>query len=337
MSRYTILGLFITLLLLVVACGQDTTEPDITLVTDAPEPTVVTAVPETVKVPAEPGSPKEIIAPEPSAETTLATAAEDMGESVIPTEPADEVGCPEGQHAHDGEGCHPDDTLTGALSDEAEMVAAPKVVLEEQWWRPGLGVDAVGLTAPAAAGADRWNRYDTYQDVPGTHPYDVFFFFHHQETDSDYNSKVRREEAIFYQLLLGARDLLLDTDWVYFPYRYDLSWAEYPTTVRLEAAYPLGEEIELLVSHDGQKWDLPENIETPEAPPIRPTTPFAEPRWPDTATQLGRDCPPVEDLWEQGKTVEDPCTLEAIHTALTWVWAAPTDLRQRAIRDGPAL
>ena len=326
--KYTTLVSSIAALMLVIACGQDAAEP----VSSPPG----TTVPDTTQVTAETETTQAT--DELPEETSVTTAVDGTVETGTPTEPVDSAECPEGQHSHDGKDCHPDETLNDTSLDEADMVvSAPKVVLEEEWWRPGLSVDAVALTDPTSTGADRWHRYDSYQAVPGSHPYDVYYFFHYQDTDKDYQKRVRREETIFYQILLGTRKLLLDTDWAYLPYRYDLSWSEYPTTVHLVAAYPLGQEVEMLVSHDGLKWDLPEQVDGPAAPPIRPTNPFAEPRWADTATQLGRDCPPVEDIWQRNRTVGDPCTLEAIHNALTWVWAAPSDLRQRAIRDGHVL
>ena len=308
--------LLIAAAMLLAACGGSTSEPvppddtiplpttSLTTVTTQ-EPTPTTTEPETT-----------IAVPDP-----------------VAVEPD---GCPEGTHSHDTGECHPDDTPT-ITPTVPEVEVAPKVVLDEKWWRPRMGEDAVALTDPATTGADKWHRYDDHLAVYGPYTHDVYYFFNSQETDPDYTARVRTEESIFYQIFLGSRDLMLDTDWTYFPYRYDVGWSEYPTTIRMVATYALGEEIELLVRHDGLKWDIPETVEVPDAPPIRPTTPFAEARWADTAEVLGRDCPPVEDLWEQGKPVSDECTLEAIHTALTWVWSAPSDLRQRAIRDGHVL
>ena len=305
------------LIMLVAACGGDTltetTAPEVTINTEAPPP----------PPPPTTASPEESPTASEEDTETESTATE------TETPPAETVQCPEGTIPLDEGGC--------LHVFEETTVVAPKVVLEDEWWRPGLGEEAVSLTDPATSGADKHHRYDNFLAVYGTYTHDAFYFFHTDRDTADSDSRVRQEETIFYQILLGGRDLLLDTDWAYFPYRYDLSWEEYPATVRLEAAYPLGEEVTMLVNYDGQKWDIPDEIEVPPAPPIRPTTPFAESRWPDTATDLGRDCPPVEELWEQGKTVEDLCTLEAIQTALNWAWSAPSDLRQRAIRDGHVL
>ena len=75
----------------------------------------------------------------------------------------------------------------------------------------------------------------------------------------------------------------------------------------------------------------------PLPPPIRPTTPFAEPQWPYTAKALGRDCPPVEEIWAgYGSEVTDPCTVRAIEKAVESAWTRFAATRQQAIRDGHA-
>ena len=101
--------------------------------------------------------------------------------------------------------------------------------------------------------------------------------------------------------------------------------------------YPLGEERTLRIHVDpNQREGL--DIDLPLPPPIRPTTPFAEPEWPQFAEILGRDCPPVEEIWDgYGTEVTDPCTLQAIETAVDGMWGADANLRAVAIRDGRAL
>ena len=76
----------------------------------------------------------------------------------------------------------------------------------------------------------------------------------------------------------------------------------------------------------------------PLPPPIRPTTPFTQPLWDHLAEGLGRDCPPVEEVWGgYGTEVTDPCTLKAIETAVDWMWRGEALTRANAIRDGQAM
>ena len=96
----------------------------------------------------------------------------------------------------------------------------------------------------------------------------------------------------------------------------------------------------LLLHVDPDKRRGPPNIESPLPlpPPIRPTIPFAYPQWPDTAHFLGGNCPPVEEIWDgYGSEVTDPCTLEAVATAVDWMWTGDASFRQRAVRDGQAM
>ena len=46
----------------------------------------------------------------------------------------------------------------------------------------------------------------------------------------------------------------------------------------------------------------------------------------------------MEELWSaNGARVKDQCTLDAIDTALKSAWSSPSELAQRAIRDGHVL
>ena len=122
----------------------------------------------------------------------------------------------------------------------------------------------------------------------------------------------------------------------YFPIRYDASWASYPDRVRVVATYPEGETRELIVSWVGDGWVVPPFTDFPGAE-LPLTTPFASPRYPGTAVQLGRNCPPVEQLWEITKVVEDTCTHAAVETAFRLAWSGTKAQRMAAVRDGHTL
>ena len=118
-----------------------------------------------------------------------------------------------------------------------------------------------------------------------------------------------------------------------------MSWTDDPDIVAITGTYPLGEQRTLLLNADPEQRGVPDiELPLPLPPPIRPTTPFAEPRWADTADYLGRDCPPVEEIWDgYGTEVTDPCTLKAVEFAVGWMWTGDAEYRQRAIRDGHAM
>ena len=139
----------------------------------------------------------------------------------------------------------------------------------------------------------------------------------------------------------GVRSVFVPlTEWVWFPHRYDISWSDVPNVVAVTGTYPLGEQRTLLLHTDRDQRSGRPNIELPlpTPPPIRPTTPFTQPLWDGAAEPLGRDCPPVEEIWNgYGTEVTDPCTLQAIETAVDWMWRGEAPLRTLAIRDGNAM
>ena len=204
----------------------------------------------------------------------------------------------------------------------------------ETYWHPALMDDAYHAVDPATVDADHSESLDT-RGPWGTHNYHVFY---HYNTLGD--SQVQHEsmrEATRY----GVRSVFVPlTDWVWFPHRYDISWSDVPNMVAVTGTYPLGEQRTLLLHTDRDQRSGRPNIELPLPlpPPIRPTTPFAEPLWLEIAEALGRDCLPVEEVWDgNGTEVTDPCTLKAIETAVDWMWRGNVELRQVAIRDGHAL
>ena len=213
-----------------------------------------------------------------------------------------------------------------------------------EFWRHGLEEEALALIDPESVGADKWGQRGEGSGYREKVFYS-FYWFHDPEGDIDAET----------ELLGGAlnivRSKLEPPNTIYHPVRYDLRWPSIRWEASITGYYPVGEIRILNAFFDGSFWkadtivytpgdssDTGAGVAIPAGPPIKPTTPFAEPRWPDTAEALGRDCLPVEDLWTtKGAPVKDQCTLNAIDTALRYVWSSPSELRQRAIRDGHVL
>ena len=259
-----------------------------------------------------------------AATTTTSTAATTTTVTTItPTV------CEDGYYADGGE-CHPDHPDEEAVEAPVGAEGAQVSPEETVWWRPGLGDEAFALLDPDQAGADHVilmaedRKWGTYQ----------YYLFYHGMVEGS-----AAEADLFWDVGETFRRIHQEaTLWVYYPYRYDLAWVDYPTVMEVTATFPLGEVLVVVFHRDGQYWAGEwDGVEFPTGPPIRPTTPFAEPRYPDTAQALGRDCPPVEDLWQQGSEVTDPCTVAAVSTAIRYVDTGPTPHRMAAIRDGHTL
>ncbi len=192
---------------------------------------------------------------------------------------------------------------------------------ESEVWRPELQEESFAAINPWAAGVDIW--YEEKESL-STAPH-RFYRFYHMRGD---------EQTVMWRHWRRTLDVFWDTPFIYYPVRYDLSWHEHPDTVKVVATWPLGEQRELLVT-DGAPLA---EIELPTGPPLARTTPYTEPDFPETAALLGRDCPPVEQLWSLDAPVEDPCTLEAVRTAFQFAHAAATPQQIRAaVRDGHVL
>ncbi len=198
----------------------------------------------------------------------------------------------------------------------------PSVIGSIIWWRPGLQEEAFRAIDPSSTGADLW--YEEKQDR-GTTPHRFYRFYYMGEEDTQTEMWRRWQRTL---------DVFWSSPMIYYPVRYDLSWHDHPDTVKVVATWPLGEQRELLVTEDGFLAD----IELPFSPPLPLTIPYAEPRFPETAHLLGRDCPPVEQLWSPEAPVEDSCTLSAVRTAFQFAHAAATpEQTQAAVRDGHVL
>ena len=209
----------------------------------------------------------------------------------------------------------------------------PADAARASYWHPRLMDDAYHAVDPETVDADHSESFDT-RGPWGIHNYHVFYHYNSLgDAQVQYESM---REAMRY----GVRSVFVPlTDWVWFPYRYDVSWSDVPNVVAVRGTYPLGEQRTLLVPLDPQQRGAP-NIEMPLPlpPPIRPTTPFTQPLWDHLPEGLGRDCPPVEEIWNgYGTEVTDPCTLKAVETAVDWMWRDNADWRWSAIRDGQAM
>ena len=201
------------------------------------------------------------------------------------------------------------------------------------YWYPRLMDDAYDSVDPDMVEADHSESLDT-RGPWGVHNYHVFYHY------NDFGDPQVQYETMREAMSYGVRSVFVyATDWVWFPYRYDISWSDVPNVVAVTGTYPLGEQRTLLLPVDPQQRGTP-NVELPLPlpPPIRPTTPFTQPRWTQVAEALGSNCPPVEEIWDgYGTEVTDPCTLKAVETAVDWAWRADGELRGNAIRDGLAL
>ncbi len=215
----------------------------------------------------------------------------------------------------------PAPTLTEQPSLPEDPVEVLAVGESPQWWRPELQEEAFWAIDPGASGADLW--YEEKYTF-GTAPHH-FYRFYHMRGD---------EQTELWRGWQRTLDVFLRPPVIYYPVRYDLSWHDSPDTVKVVATWPLGEQRELLVT-DGEPLA---EIELPPGPPLPPTTPYTDPQFPETATLLGRDCPPVEQLWSLDAPVEDPCTRAAVRTAFQFAHGAATPRQiQAAVRDGHVL
>ena len=201
----------------------------------------------------------------------------------------------------------------------------------ETYWHPTLMDDAYHAVDPETVEADHSESLDT-RGTWGIHNYHVFY--HYNDLGDPQVQYETMREATRY----GVRSVFVPlTDWVWFPHRYDVSWSDVPNVVAVTGTYPLGEQRTLLLHTDRDQRSGRPNIALPLPlpPPIRPTTPFTQPQWLEIAEAMGRDCLPVEEVWNgNGTEVTDPCTLKAIETAVDWMWRGNIELQQLAIRDG---
>ena len=204
---------------------------------------------------------------------------------------------------------------------------ADKLVVE--WWRPGLIDEAVARVDPHSVGADDWHLNESDRDW-GIYRY--YRFYHGLREDS-----AAEREAFWQAIQLAHNVQLQKIGGIYFPYRYDVAWVEYPNRIAVMLTFPLGETLKVAVTRVDGLWAADWGIEFPPGPPIHPTTPFSEPRFPGTAQALGRGCPPVEEVWRRNQPVEDPCTLQAVRTAIEYAWSGTLEQRMGAVRDGQVL
>ena len=337
-----------------------------------------------------------------AAETTAAAAETTVVETDTPAK-----SCPEGEHFHDGAGCHPEtpqpehadgtdmavgdmttpelceasggawdadastchpaqtadigDVLEepvmfpvrqiyeGITSEELCLVAGGDwdgeqciaTVFENPeeapqrlpFWHPALMEVAYQAIDPETVKSDDWDD-NTIGGPWGYYNYHLFYHYDDVE-EPQVQYEVMRQAAAYAVINVFQ----YATDWVWFPHRYDISWTDDPDYVSITGTYPLGEQRTLRLHVDPEQRAAPD-IEPPLPlpPPIRPTTPFAEPEMWDFAADLGRDCPPVEDIWDgYGSEVTDQCTLQAIENAVNYMWVGDAVWRQVAIRDGHAM
>lgn len=201
------------------------------------------------------------------------------------------------------------------------------------FWRYGLMEEAYAAVDPRAVESDHWESLETGGPW-GIHPYLVFYHY------NDFESPQTQHDIMQDAVKNAVRTVFVYlTDWVWFPYRYDVSWTDDPDVVSITGVYPMGEQRTLLYDIVPSRRGAPVlDLPLPTPPPIRPTGRFVQPRWPDIAEGLGRDCPPVEQVWQGfGAEVTDPCTLAAVEQVMDGMWRGDAPFRQWAIRDGYAM
>ncbi|MDE0234785.1 MAG: hypothetical protein OXM62_07235 [bacterium] len=229
--------------------------------------------------------------------------------------------------------------VAGADWDNGQCVATlfddPEDAAEYiTYWRPTMMDDAYQSVDPSAVDADHWDEH-SLGGPWGFYKYHVFYHYNDLE-DPQVQYDTMREAAS--HAVLAVYQYL--TDWVWFPHRYDISWTDNPGVLAITGTYPLGEQRTLLLNADpAQRTSSPDiQLPLPLPPPTRPTTPFGKSEFPDFAADLGRDCPPVEEIWDgYGSEVTDPCTRQAVETAVNYMWIGDAYWRQLAIRDGHAM
>ena len=139
-------------------------------------------------------------------------------------------------------------------------------------------------------------------------PYRHYVFYNYNDEAGDLSGQKDLFDEIYRHTVSAFA-----SEYLWYPYRYELAWNEYPDTIEMVATYPLGEQRQIVVDADIATRRKAVFEDLPMPPPILPTTPFIDPWYPESADALGRNCPPVEEIWEgKGVEVTDPCTLAAI-------------------------
>ena len=310
--------------------GTTTTQPEdetTTTTTTQPED-------ETTTTTTQPEDETTTTTTQPEDETTTTTQPEDETHHHHPTRRRNHNHHhhPTRRRNHTTTTTQPEDETT-TTTTQPETAAA----VTAEFWRPGLAEEVLALANPGSVGADDWSLVEEKQNY-GTRSFYRFHFLSTPVSEADGLTEQQRVELVLFGgALTSARQALEQSPIIYYPYRYDIRWDEYPNVATVSAAYPLGETRQIITRRSGASWTADQNVDLPGGPPIRATTPFATPRWADTAGILGRNCPAVEDIWTRGAAVSDSCTLNAIEKALDYLWTESSDLRQRAVRDGHVL
>ena len=307
----------------------DTTQPEDETTTDTTQPEDETTTDTT-----QPEDETTTDTTQPEDETTTDTTQPEDETTTDTTQPEDETTTdttqPEDETTTDT--TQPEDETT---TDTTQPETAAAVTAE--FWRPGLAEEALALVNPSSVGVDDWSLVEEKQNY-GTRSFYRFHFLSTAVSEADGLTEQHRVELVLFGgALTSARHALEQSPIIYYPYRYDIRWVAYPNVATVSAAYPLGETRQIVTRRSGPSWTSDQNVDLPGGPPIRATTPFATPRWADTAGVLGRNCPAVEEIWTRGAAVSDSCTLNAIEKALDYLWTESSDLRQRAVRDGHVL
>ena len=303
----------------------DTTAPEEEAPTEEPSEQEETETPETPaeETPAqteEPSEQEETETPETPAEETPAQTEEpsEQEETETPETPAEETPAQTEEETPTEEPSEQEETETPEDSADPRIRAFPPAVPLP----PNFD--------PDAQGAD-------YLTTSRTESGDVSYEFFYFRTPLDESGRLyAREHEDFVALSSARLSSPFFSFWKYEPYRYDVAWIEWPDVFLVRGVYPEGETRESVFTNQDGSWSFTP-VDTPTGAPLPLTTPYREPRYPATAEQLGRNCPPNEELWERGKRVENTCIHEAVREAFRLAYAGTTEQRMAAIRDGHVL
>ena len=336
------------LLLFVGGCAGDTTdtnppEPDNTAVPPATGATATAAGEGDSTVGDTTTTTRSATLDTPAETTTTMVATPDPATTTTETEAPDDTTTTTAVEAPEA----PENTTTTTEAGERTVVPDPSVQVEPEgetastspdtevvYWRPGMDKEAFASVDPETETADYWEIRE-WEMLGVSEPRRYYMFHYYDSTDPNAERKYK-------DLFTGAVRHAIEAfhgEYFWYPYRYDVSWGADTDTITVTGTYPLGEQVSVTVGTDLATRRKVESEHLPlPPPPIRPTTPFAEPSWPDTADRLGRDCPPVEQVWTgKGTEVTDKCTLKAVQAAVALMWKGNVEKRQRAIRDGHVL
>ena len=105
------------------------------------------------------------------------------------------------------------------------------------YWHPRLMDDAFDAVDPHTVEAAHWETFEIGGPW-GFYNYAAFYHFD-SVSDEDREAQLKALQQVSDYAVRWA--FMYTADWLYFPYRYDVSWDDQPDTSSWSGAYPLGE------------------------------------------------------------------------------------------------